>query len=160
VSSFYLSYYTCFLSYLGTYSNIGWLCAITWQTGVAGGAYLAGTAVQALFVLNIETYIYQRWHGSLLTLGFIFIAIFFNTLLARKLPTIEAIFVFCHILGVAIFIPLLVLSPKAEGGSPLVEFFNQGGWASTGLATMVGSIGPATALIGFDCSVHMGMLTP
>jgi amino acid transporter len=108
-------------------------------------------------VLNIETYNYQRWHGSLLALAFLLIAIFFNTILARKLPIVEVLFVFFHILGVAIFIPLLALSPKGEGGSPLVEF-SRGGWATNGLATMVGSIGPATALIGFDCSVHMGML--
>jgi amino acid transporter len=111
-------------------------------------------------VLNIETYNYQRWHGSLLTLAFLFVAIFFNTLLARKLPLVESLFVFCHILGVAIFIPILVLSPKREGGSPLVEFFNGGGWASNGLATLVGTASPASSLIGFDCSIHMGMLTP
>jgi hypothetical protein len=81
----------------------------------------------------------------------------FNTLLARRLPTLEVIFVLLHILGVVIFIPLLVLAPKREGGSPLVEFYNGGGWASNGLSTMIGTVGPTAALIGFDCSVHMGM---
>src|ERR1700712_500059 len=56
-----------------TYSNVGWLCAITWQTGVAGGAFLTGTTIQGLFVLNIETYNYQRWHGSLLTLAILLV---------------------------------------------------------------------------------------
>jgi hypothetical protein len=51
----------------------------------------------------------------------------------------------------------LVLSEKAHGSSPLTEFYNPGGWASNGLATMIGSAGPLTALIGFDCSVHMCM---
>jgi choline transport protein len=72
---------------------------------------------------------------------------------------VEGLFVFCHILGVIIFIPLLVLSPKREGGSPLVEFDNLSGWSTVGLATMVGTLSPTSALIGFDCSVHMGMLT-
>ena len=140
------------------HSCIGWLCAITWQTGFAGAAYIAGTLVQALFVLNIPNYDYERWQGSLLTIGFLLIAIIFNTLLARRLPMVEGIFVFLHILGVAIFIPLWILSPKREGGSPLIEFYNPNGWISNGLATCVGITAPITGLLGFDCSVHMGML--
>jgi len=101
-----------------TLSNIGWLCAITWQTGVAGGAFFAGTLIQGLFALNIKTYDFERWHGTLLTFVFLLIAIVFNTLLARKLPLVEICFVFCHILGVAIFIPLLCLLPKRSGSSP------------------------------------------
>jgi hypothetical protein len=64
-----------------------------------------------------------------------------------------------HILGVVIFIPLWALAPRREGGSPFIEFYNGGGWASNGLSTMIGTVGPASALIGFDCSVHMGMLS-
>jgi hypothetical protein len=125
---------------------------------------VAGTLIQGLFVLNIETYNYQRWHGSLLTIAFTILAVAFNTFLARRLPLVESILLFCHVLGVFIFVPLWVLSPKAgvspplkaEGGSPLVEFYNQPGWASNGLATLVGISGPITSLIGFDCSIHMG----
>jgi hypothetical protein len=71
---------------------------------------------------------------------------------------VEGLFVIMHILGVVIFIPLWVLAPR-RGGSPVVEFYNGGGWTSNGLSTMIGTVGPAAALIGFDCSVHMGMLS-
>ena len=71
---------------------------------------------------------------------------------------VEGIFVFCHILGIIIFIPLWFLSPKRPGGSPLVEFYNSGGWSSVGLVTLIGSLARPSALIGFDCSVHMGMI--
>jgi hypothetical protein len=152
-----VSYSTPSGSNFSNYSHIGWLCAITWQTGVAGGAYLAGTVIQALFVLNIPNYVYVRWQGSLISFGFLLIAIIFNTVLARRLPMVAYLFVICHILGIAIFIPLWVLSPKREGGSPLVEFYNQNGWMSNGVATLVGVSSPLTAVIGFDCSVHMGM---
>jgi hypothetical protein len=113
-------------------------------------------------VLNIPTYIYERWHGSLLILVFLLIAVIFNTLLARVLPTVEILFIFCHILGVVIFIPLWTLSTRRPGlgGSPLFEFYNPNGWISNGVATWVGSVAPITALVGFDCSVHMGKLTP
>jgi amino acid transporter len=115
--------------------------------------------IQGLFVLNIETYKYQRWHGSLLNLALLLICIIFNTFLARKLPMVEGLFVILHILGIAIFIPIWILAPRRDGGAPIVEFYNGGGWSSNGLATMVGTVAPAAALIGFDCSVHMGMLS-
>jgi amino acid transporter len=115
--------------------------------------------IQGLITLNHpDTYVPKQWQGSLLVLAILFIAVIFNTLLARKLPVVEAIFVFAHIIGILIFIPLLVLSSKRGGGSPLTEFYNPGGWSSDGLATMIGTVGPIAALIGFDCSVHMGML--
>jgi choline transport protein len=111
-------------------------------------------------VLNIPDYIFKRWHGTLLALAYLLIAIVFNTLLARRLPMLEGIFVIIHILGILILIPVWILSPRSEGGSPLVDFYNPNGWASNGVATMIGSVVPITALIGFDCSVHMCMSDP
>jgi choline transport protein len=109
----------------------------------------------------LPNYVYERWHGTLLTFIFLLIAVVCNTVFARALPMVEVAFVLCHILGVVIFIPLLALSPtRAVGGSPLVEFYNPSGWISNGVATWIGSLAPVTALIGFDCSVHMGKLTP
>jgi choline transport protein len=117
-----------------------------------------GTVIQGLLVLNKSDYIYHRWHGSLIGLAYLIFAITSNTLLARKLPLIEAIFVFFHILGIAIIIPLWALSPRAAGGSPLVDFNSPlSGWESNGIATLIGSATPIAALIGFDCSVHMCM---
>jgi hypothetical protein len=106
----------------------------------------------------MPNYTFERWHGSLLGLAFLVLGITFNTILARRLPMVEGLFVFCHILGVVIFVPLWVLSPRREGGSPLVEFYNPSGWISNGVATLVSINAPITTLIGFDCSVHMCML--
>ena len=44
-----------FLSYLA-----GWLTVISWQALVAGTAYVAGTLVQGLLILNHPDYDYQR----------------------------------------------------------------------------------------------------
>jgi hypothetical protein len=84
------------------------------------------------------------------------VATIFNTVLARKIPIVEGFFVFCHILGVLIFIPLWILLPRRDSGAPLIEFYTaSGGWESLGVATLVGTVAPITALVGFDCSVHM-----
>jgi amino acid transporter len=117
--------------------------------------------IQGLITLNHpNTYVPKQWHGTLLMLAFLSVCIFFNTVLAKSLPIVERLFVVVHILGIFIFVPLWVLSPKLTGGSPLIEFYNPGGWSSNGVATLVGSLAPVTAMIGFDCSVHMGMLYP
>jgi hypothetical protein len=120
---------------------------------------VAGTLIQSLFVLNIPTYDPHPWHGTLLTIAFVIVAVVFNTLLARQLPVVEAVFLFMHILGILIFIPLWAMARRSEGGSPIVDFYNQNGWVSNGLATMVATVGPSAALTGFDCSVHMGTFT-
>jgi hypothetical protein len=143
---------------VSNHSYIGWLTATTWQSGCGGSAYFVGTIIQALFVQNIPNYVYERWQGSLIGLGALLLAVLFNTFLAKRLPMVEGLFVFCHVLGILLFIPLWILSPRREGGSPLVEFYNPNGWATTGIAFWVGSSPPVSALIGFDCSVHMGML--
>jgi choline transport protein len=125
---------------------------------MAGAAYVSGGLVQALFVLNIKDYVYESWQGTLLSFGFLLIAVACNTILAKRLPTMESLILILHIFGVFMFIPLWVLSPKRAGGSPFVEFYNPNGWISNGVATWAGINSPISGLIGFDCSVHMGML--
>ena len=110
-------------------------------------------------MLHYDSYVPKQWHASLLTLAYLAIAVLFNTFCASGLPMIEAALVFLHILGIFIFIPVWVLSPKREAGSPLVDFYNPGGWSSSGVATLVGAAPIITTLVGFDCSVHMGMLS-
>ena len=141
-------------------SGIGWLCTTTWQTSIVAASFIAGTVIQALFVLNIPHYNFQRWHGTLLSIAVVSVAIIFNTVLARKLPLIEGLLVFSHVLGVVIVIPLLVLAPRRTGGSPLIEFWNPNGWKSDGVASLIGMLSTVISLIGFDCSVHMCAVTP
>jgi amino acid transporter len=140
-------------------SGIGWLCALAWQTSTVASCFIAGTVIQALFILNLPNYKPQAWHGTLLCIAIIFIAIIFNTYMARKLPLVEGLLVFSHILGVVIIIPLLILAPRRAGGAPLVEFWNPNGWSSDGVATLIGLLPVALSLVGFDCSIHMGAMS-
>ncbi|KAH2134422.1 hypothetical protein KXV35_008210 [Aspergillus fumigatus] len=48
-----------FLSYI-----TGWLSATGWQCAIVSIAFLAGTIIQGLVVLNDPTYEFQRWHGT------------------------------------------------------------------------------------------------
>jgi len=140
-----------FLSYL-----VGWLCFTGWQCAITSITFLAGTVIQGLIVLNVESYVYERWHGTLLIIAITAFAILFNTLLAKKLPLVEGLLLVLHVLGAfAIIITLWVLSPTASANEVWTNFTNAGGWNSAGTSTMVGLLSPIISMIGFDCAVHM-----
>lgn len=83
-------------------------------------------------------------------------SIFFNTFLAKRLPLVEAFILVLHVVGLfAIIIPLWVLAPRATAKSVFTEFNNGGSWGSDGIATLVGFSTTITAMIGYDCAVHM-----
>jgi hypothetical protein len=132
------------------------LCTASWLTGISSSAFLAGTIIQGLFVLNLPSYNFQNWHGTLLVIGIAFVCIIFNTVLAKKLPLVEGILVFLHLIGVVLVIPLWVLSPVRKGGAVLTEYYNGGGWSSNGVSTLIGMLPVVLSLLGLDCSVHMG----
>jgi hypothetical protein len=47
----------------------GWLCATSWETGVGSAAFLSGTVMQGLFILNLPDYNPKNWHGTLLIMA-------------------------------------------------------------------------------------------
>ena len=77
------------LSYLS-----GWLTGIGWQVYLASVCFLVGTIIQGLIVLNDPTYVYQRWHGTLLAIAVVVFCIIFNTTLASRLPLIGKLLTF------------------------------------------------------------------
>ena len=78
---------------------MGWMCVLGWQTSCASSAYISGTQIQGLVVMNYPNYVPQAWHGTLLTLAVSAFSVLFNTVLARKLPLIEALVLIIHIFG-------------------------------------------------------------
>lgn len=117
---------------------VGWLCVLGWQAGIAPTAFLAGTIIQGLLVLNCPSYSYQRWHGTLLMIAISLFSLLFNVLLGRRLALAETITLFLHIFGfIAILATLwaLVARPNVYNSPSMVftQFADGGGWGSTGL---------------------------
>ncbi|ORY59965.1 amino acid/polyamine transporter I [Pseudomassariella vexata] len=140
-----------FLSYL-----MGWLCVLGWQTCCAAAAYLAGTQIQGLVVLNYPNYIPEGWHGTLITVAIAAFAVLFNTVLARNLPLIEGIVLVIHIFDfLGILVALWVLSPRADAKTVFTKFSDGGGWGSLGGSTLIGVTAGIIPLIGADAAVHM-----
>jgi choline transport protein len=141
-----------------TNACIGWLSALGWQTGIPSFAYFAGTQIQGLIILNNDSYVPERWHGTLLVIAVASFSIIFNTLLARKLPLIEGIVLVLHIFGFfAIFITLWVLAPRSPASQVFGKagFQDNAGWGSIGLSCLVGQLAPVFSLLGSDAATHM-----
>lgn len=117
---------------------------------------LAGQQIQGLLILNYPTYGYERWHTTLLTFAVATFSLFFNTLLAKKLPLLEGIVLFVHIFGFfAILIVLWVMGPKGDAAEVFTTFNNYGGWSNQGTSALVGIFGLILSLLGADAAVHM-----
>ncbi|KAF2402027.1 amino acid transporter [Trichodelitschia bisporula] len=151
VSEFSPKEYQKFLSYM-----VGWLSALGWQTGAASSAFLAGTEIQALIVLNYPTtYHMKPWHGSLMVICLTIICGIFNTFLARKLPLVEGTVLILHVIGFfAVMIPLWILAPRTPAEEVFTSFMDNG-WGNQGLSCLVGILTPTVALIGSDAATHM-----
>lgn len=127
-----------------------------WQCAIVSIAYLAGTIIQGLIVLNHPEYDFQRWHGTMLVIAISSFSILFNTFLAKNLPFVEGLILIIHVIGLfAIIIPLWVLAPRNNVHAVFTHFNNGGGWDNAGTATLVGLSTTITSMLGYDCSVHM-----
>ncbi|KAG7416715.1 putative amino-acid permease [Fusarium oxysporum f. sp. raphani] len=151
VSEFAPPQYQKLISYL-----MGWMCVLGWQTSCASSAFITGTQIQGLIVLNNPDYVPKPWHGTLLTISIAAFSVLFNILLARKLPLIEAIVLVIHVFAFfGIFVTLWVLSPRADAKAVFTQFSDGGGWNSIGGSTLVGILAGVLPLLGADAAVHM-----
>lgn len=140
-----------FLSWL-----VGWISVFGWQIGLASLTFIVGTVIQGLIVLNDATYVFERWHGTLLVIAIVAFCILFNSFFASKLPLVEGMVLIIHTLGFfAVLISLWVLSPRSSASDVFGVVTNSGGWSTNGLSFMVGLLTPVYTLLGADSAVHM-----
>ena len=128
-----------------------------WQVGLASLCFIVGTVIQGLIVLdNMNTYTFERWHGTLLVIAIVALCIIFNSVLAKKLPFVESGVLVFHILGFfGVLIPLWVTGGRNSTSSVFTGLVDYAGWPSNGLAFMVGLLTPVYTLLGADSAVHM-----
>ncbi|KAI4244080.1 MAG: hypothetical protein LQ352_006918 [Teloschistes flavicans] len=141
--------YQKFLSY-----TVGYLCVLGWHASLAGTCYAAGQQVQAIIVLVNSNYTIHTWKTALLAWAVVVTAIFFNTVMFRKLPMLEGVLMFAHLFGFCAFIVVLwVMAPKSD--SSVLTTFSSNGWSSPGVASLVGISAAIGDVIGADSSVHL-----
>ena len=119
-------------------------------------SFVAGTIVQGLITLNNPNYEPEQWHGTLLVIAAVAIAIAINIFLSKTLPIAEWFILVLHVVGLfAIIIPLLAMAPKNSARVALLDITNNGGWSTRGTSFMVGLLTVLGSMMGFDCAVHM-----
>ena len=127
----------------------GWVATLGWQANVAAGVFFSSTILQGLLVLNYPSYVFERWHGTLLLYAALLLCVLVNTVAARLLPKIEGFIMILHILGFfAILIPLVYMAPHSSTSFVFKDFINTGGWSSPGTAWLVGLISSNLPFIG------------
>jgi amino acid transporter len=151
ISEFSPAFCQKYLSFLS-----GWLCVTGWQSAICAIAFLVGNSIQALIIIHQETYAYERWHGTLLTIAIVCGSFVFNTVGAKRLPLVERIVLLVHVCGMfAVAIPLWAMSKRRPASAVFTEFTNNGGWPTMGLSFWVGLMPLSGSLGGIDCVVHM-----
>jgi len=115
----------------------------------ASGSYVAGTMIQGLIILNYESYVYHRWHGTLLYWAIIFVSLLVNILGIRIFPHIETLALVLHVVYFfTLLVPLVYLAPQSSTTFVFRSFENSGGWNSNGVAWCIGLITSTYALSG------------
>ncbi|KAI9808499.1 MAG: hypothetical protein M1827_007204 [Pycnora praestabilis] len=139
-----------------SYVTGSWITVIGWQAACASGAYLGGTIIQGLLVLNYPSYDFHRWHGTLMFYAVILLALIVNTWMARHLPKLEGFILVVHIFGFfGVLIPLVYLAPHGNASEVFGTFLNEGGWSSQGLSFFVGIMTGVYSFGGTEGAVHM-----
>jgi choline transport protein len=128
-----------------------------WIATCAQPAFLLGTTIQGLIVLNDQSYIYERWHGTLLAWALFAIPVLVNIFARRLLPSIEYIGAFTHIAFFIAWVAILTLNAPISSTNFVFDTnsFGLSGWSNEGVQWCVGLLSAVFPLSGFDGVLHM-----
>jgi choline transport protein len=112
--------------------------------------YLEGTIIQGLIILNKESYIPQKYHGTLLAWAILALPLFCNIFARRVLAPLEVMGGMLHIaLFVVFIVVLVVLSPRSSADFVFATTITgQSGWQNSGVEWCVGLLSGAFPLAG------------
>ena len=91
--------------------SVGFFCVLGWQTSLAATCFASAKQIVALIHLTDPTYESTQWQTAMLSWAILLLSIFANTIAYRKLPLIEGIMTFLHVLGFFAFIIVLWCVP-------------------------------------------------
>ncbi|KAJ4340945.1 hypothetical protein N0V95_007347, partial [Ascochyta clinopodiicola] len=145
--------------------------AASWFTGwinvggqivlTASAAFAAGLQLQALIILNDDSYIPARWQGLLFYWLVLLYAAAINIWGSRMLPTANLLSGVLHITGfLAILVTLGVMAPKNTAAFVFTEVSNSSGWSNDGVSWLVGLLSSVYPLLGYDAAVHLAEEMP
>ncbi|KAM0266892.1 hypothetical protein ACHAPA_006461 [Fusarium lateritium] len=133
-------------------STLGWI-------SLAGSApFLAGTQIQGLIVLNYpETYVFERWHGTMLFWVILISSAAVCILCSNALPLIEKLTLVLHVgFLIIIIVTVAVTSPTRHTAQfVFTTFENNSGWSNNVVAWSIGLLSSCYVLVGYDGATHL-----
>ena len=128
---------------------LGWVTVFAWQSNVASVGYLAALQIQALVLLNYDSYVYERWHGSMLFWAVVVVSTCVNVFGNKILPHLETIAGILHVCLFFVFlVPLVYLSPHPTPAAVFTDFENNSGWKSNVVSWCIGLLTVTYPFIG------------
>lgn len=139
----------------------GWLTFAGWTGNAAATALFFGQLVLAIVQINHADFnpdsYTSRWQSTLIGIGALALACFFNTVLSRWLPSLGKILIFYQIAVIlGIVVPMVVKSDHNTASDVFTHFVKNAGWTTNGMAFMIGLSSSNVALIGVDVPTHFG----
>jgi hypothetical protein len=109
-----------------------------------------GTIIQGLIIFNDETYVPERWQGTLLTWAVLAIPVVCNVFARRALAPVEIIGGVTHILFLILFIvTLVVMAPRSTASFVFTQTITGlSGWSSPGVQWNIGLLSAVFPLAG------------
>jgi choline transport protein len=128
-----------------------------WIATCAQPVFLLGTTIQGLIILNSDTYVPERWHGTLLAWSTLAIPVICNIFTRRVLAPVEIIGGVTHIVFWIVFVAtLLAMAPRSTSSFVFTQTITGlSGWSNVGVQWNIGLLSAVFPLCGtFDASSH------
>lgn len=120
--------------------------------------YFLVNTVSGLIIFNYADYEPQRWHVTLLLIGFTLTMMVLNLGLRRVVNPLENIGGVLHVLLFVIIIVVLVtLSERSSSEFVFQTLTTESGWNNPGVAWSIGLLNTAYPISSFDSVLHMSM---
>lgn len=137
----------------------GWITIFARISVMASAAYVAGSMIQGLIILNFETYVAERWHSTMLYWSVLTFSACVNILGIRYFPHIETLAFIFHICLFFVFlVPLVYLSPQSSASFVFAGFENSSGWKNDGVSWFIGLLTSAWSFVGVYLSFQIQFL--
>ena len=118
----------------------GWITVFGWIATCATPAFLIGTQIEGLLILNDSTYTPKGWHGTLLAWGVLFLPVVCNIFARKLLGPIEIIGGITHIGFLIVWVIILVVMAPRSTASYVFTTSTSGlsGWTSAHVSWNIG----------------------
>ncbi|WKT40408.1 Amino acid/polyamine transporter I [Fusarium oxysporum f. sp. vasinfectum] len=139
----------------------GWVSIGGQVVLTSSAAFAAGLQMQALIIVNNETYVPERWQGMLFYWLVLVYALALNIWGDRLLPYTNTVSGAIHVIGfVTIVVVLGVMAPKNSASFVFTEVTNSSGWSNDGVSWLVGLLSAVYPFLGYDAACHLAEEMP